>query len=302
MNKDRLVVKDNSLIDACFNLSLIEHRLMLLAVVEARELPNLTSETPVEVKALTYREQYNTDQSEAYKQLADASKQLFNRQFSYIDRYEDTDAVTVSRWVNEVTYVKEKGLVVLYLNRNVIEMITRLESQFTRYHLNQVSNLTSQYSIRLYEIVAKWITTGQTQKYEIQYLRSLLGIESDEYKTMSNFKSRVLDRAVNEVNEKTDIRVQYDQVKQGRTISHIQFKIKRKVTKATKPLTRLTAKQIDMFSDKLSRLPSFQSHFVAAIGANTEQYKEQIATKLEEDFYVEQWLPYLEEVGFKLPH
>ena len=50
MNKNtKLVVKDNALIEASFNLSLVEQRLMLLAIVEARELPVLTYETPIRV-------------------------------------------------------------------------------------------------------------------------------------------------------------------------------------------------------------------------------------------------------------
>ena len=164
MNRDtRLVVKDNALIDASFNLSLIEQRLMLLAIVEARELENLTPETPIEVKALSYMEQYKTDQSEAYKQLSNASRQLFNRQFSYVDRYDDNEAVTVSRWVNEITYVNDKGMVVMYLNRNVISMISRLEEQFTKYHLSQVSELSSQYSIRLYELLVKFLSVGNSK-------------------------------------------------------------------------------------------------------------------------------------------
>lgn len=164
MNRDsRLVVKDNALIDASFNLSLIEQRLMLLAIVEARQLPKLTPETPIEIKATAYRDQYNTDKSEAYKQLSEASRQLFNRQFSYIDRYAETDAITVSRWVNEVTYVNDRGMVVMYLNRNVISMISRLEEQFTKYHLIQVSDLKSQYSIRLYELLIKYLSIGNSK-------------------------------------------------------------------------------------------------------------------------------------------
>ena len=58
MSKEtRLVVKDNALIDASFNLSLVEQRLMLLAIVEAREIQDLTPDTPIEVKATAYREQ-----------------------------------------------------------------------------------------------------------------------------------------------------------------------------------------------------------------------------------------------------
>lgn len=303
MKNERLVVKDNALIDASFNLSLIEQRLMLLAIVEAREIPNLTSDTPVEVRAVTYREQYNTDSSEAYKQLSEASKQLFNRQFSYVDRYQQMQAVTVSRWVNEITYIKERGMVVLYLNRNVIEMITRLENQFTRYHLSQIATLSSQYSIRLYEVVIKWLSNGQTQKYSITQLRSLLGIDEHEYRTMSNFKIRVLDRAVKEINEKTNIELNYLQSKEGRTISHIKFNVKQKETElsTTSNVLSMTSKQIEMFSDRLSKSPSFQNHFAADVGVNFQTYRQEIEKKLQDTFYVKQWIDYLVEVGYS-PH
>lgn len=308
MNRDnRLVVKDNALIDASFNLSLIEQRLMLLAIVEARELSILSPETPIEVKASMYMEQYKIDERNAYKQLSDASKQLFNRQFSYIDRYENTDAVTVSRWVNEVTYVNDKGMVVMYLNRNVISMISRLEEQFTRYHLNQISDLKSQYSIRLYEILIQYVSLGNSKKYGINELRSLLGIGVDEYKAMSDFKKRVLDLAVNEIKEKTDISVKYEQYKSGRIISHVNFKITKKANKKIKDdrdqetidiFNGMTDKQINMFSDLLSRDTAFQNHFKANIGEDIKDYSLRIGQKLIDPFYINQWMEYLKRVGY----
>jgi len=302
MNRDnRLVVKANSLIDASFNLSLVEQRLMLLAITEARELPHLSPETPIEVRAVTYREQYNVDRSESYKQLAEASKQLFNRQFSYIDSYKENDAVSVSRWVNEVTYVTDKGMVVLYLNRNVISMISRLEEQFTKYHLMQISDLSSQYSIRLYELMAKYINLGNSRKYPIEEIRGLFGIGINEYKSMSDFKKRVLDLAVNEINKKTDITVQYEQFKSGRVITHLLFKIAKKREKKSATVDTvidLTDKQILMFSDKLSRDVAFQSHFAAYVGESPQDYAIRIADKLVDPFYVKSWMQFLESVGY----
>lgn len=301
------MVKDNSLIDASFNLSLVEQRLMLLAIVEARELPKLTPETPIEVKATAYREQYKTDKSEAYKQLADASKQLFNRQFSYIDRYADTDAITVSRWVNEVTYVHDKGMVVMYLNRNVISMISRLYENFTQYYLEQVSDFKSKYSIRLYELLIKYRELGSSKKYEITELRSKLGLENTEYKAMCDFKGYVLDKAIKEISDKADIQIKYDQFKEGRTISHILFKfIKKKETKQKKSKDQntvdlfngMTDKQLDMFADKLSRDISFQNHYKADVGESTKDYAIKIRNKLSDAFYVKEWMPYLESVGY----
>ena len=308
MSKDsRLVVKDNSLIDASFNLSLVEQRLMLLAIVEAREIDKLTPDTPIEVKATAYRDQYNIDESNAYSQLADATKQLFNRQFSYIDRYADTDAVTVSRWLNEATYVNDKGIVVMYLNRNVISMISRLEANFTQYLLEQVSEFKSKYSIRLYELLIKYRDIGNSKKYAIDELRSLLGLENDEYKVTADFKKRVIESAITEINNKSDIQIKYEQFKEGRAITHILFKLskkKEKKPKSTKDqntvdmFTGLSIKQCLMFGDKLSRDDAFRNHYKANVGENTEDYAERIATMLSDAFYVNEWKEYLLNVGY----
>ena len=308
MSKEtRLVVKDNALIDASFNLSLVEQRLMLLAIVEAREIQDLTPDTPIEIKASSYREQYNTDSSEAYKQLSEATKQLFNRQFSYIDKYKGDDAITVSRWLNEATYINNKGTVVIYLNRNVISMISRLEANFTKYLLEQVSDFKSQYSIRLYELLIKYKDVGNSKKYTIEEIRSLLGIGVNEYKVLADFKKRVLDLAVKEINDKTDTTIKYEQFKEGRTISHILFKIGKKLAKKKKDskdlntvdmFTGLSIKQCLMFGDKLSKDTAFQNHYKANVGENIEDYAERIATMLSDAFYVTEWMPYLETVGY----
>ena len=308
MSKEtRLVVKDNALIDASFNLSLVEQRLMLLAIVEAREIQDLTPDTPIEIKASSYREQYNTDSSEAYKQLAEATKQLFNRQFSYVDKYKGEDAITVSRWLNEATYINNKGTVVIYLNRNVISMISRLEANFTKYLLEQVSDFKSQYSIRLYELLIKYKDVGNSKKYTIEEIRSLLGIGVNEYKVLADFKKRVLDLAVKEINDKTDTTIKYEQFKEGRNISHILFKIGKKLAKKKKDskdqntvdmFTGLSIKQCLMFGDKLSRDIAFQNHYKANVGENIEDYAERIATMLSDAFYVTEWMPYLETVGY----
>lgn len=308
MSKEtRLVVKDNALIDASFNLSLVEQRLMLIAIVEAREIQDLTPDTPIEIKASSYREQYNTDSSEAYKQLAEATKQLFNRQFSYVDKYKGEDAITVSRWLNEATYINNKGTVVIYLNRNVISMISRLEANFTKYLLDQVSDFKSQYSIRLYELLIKYKDIGNSKKYTIDEIRILLGIGVNEYKVLADFKKRVLDLAVKEINDKTDTTIKYEQFKEGRTISHILFKIGKKLAKKKKDskdlntvdmFTGLSIKQCLMFGDKLSKDTAFQNHYKANVGENIEDYAERIATMLSDSFYVTEWMPYLETVGY----
>ncbi len=295
------------MIDASFNLSLVEQRLMLLAIVEARELDKLTPDTPIEVKATAYRDQYKTDESNAYSQLADATKQLFNRQFSYIDKYKGEDCITVARWVNRASYLNDRGTVVLYMSSEVISMISRLQANFTQYLLEQVSDFKSKYSIRLYELLIKYRDIGVSKKFEIGELRSKLGLENTEYKAMCDFKGYVLDKAIKEISDKADIQIKYDQFKEGRTISHILFKfIKKKETKQKKSKDQntvdlfngMTDKQLDMFADKLSRDSAFQAHYTADVGESTKDYAIKIRNKLSDAFYVKEWMPYLESVGY----
>ena len=302
-NKTKLVVKSNALSEASFNLSVVEQRVLLLAIVEAREIKNLTPSTALEITAMAYNKQYSVGKAEAYNQLVEASKQLFNRQFSYLDKYKGIDAVTVSRWVKTITYVKTKGMVVLYLSDTVIAMISRLEAHFTKYLLDQVATLKSQYSIRFYELFARYLPLGNSKKFEVTELRKTLGIADNEYKSIAYLKRDVIDKAVNEINKKTDLTVSYEQFKQGRTITHILFKMKQKsqpktVQSEDKPKA-LTDKQIDMFADKLAQSAKFQSEYVADVGATTDQYAQQIKKKLKQPKNVQQWLPHLKEVGYK---
>src|SRR5690606_36062688 len=144
-NSNRLVVKDNALIDASFDLSLVEQRIMLLAIVEAREVDKLTPNTAIEIAVSNYVQQFKADTNRIYSIIKDAARTLKRREFSYLDRYKGQPAYTTANWVNKVTYIDNNGMVVLYLSEEVISLISRLEEQFTKYHLEQVSNFKSKY-------------------------------------------------------------------------------------------------------------------------------------------------------------
>lgn len=285
--KNNLVVKDNALIDASFNLSLVEQRLMLLVIIKAREIPNLTPSTQIEIKAQTYMRQFGVAESVAYRNMAEAGKKLKRREFSYRDRYKDHDARTVAGWVNSVTYVAKIGTIAIKLSEEVIAMISRLEDQFTRYHLEQVSKFNSKYSIRMYELVSKWRSVGKTEKYEIGDLREKLGVGETEYKTMSLFKTNVIDRAVAEINKESDLNVTYEQSRTGRSISHISLTVKPKhpiKTVSTSVPTEmkfdLSPKQIDMFARKLALDNQFGSTYAVA-GETAEEFEIRVKILLE---------------------
>ncbi|WP_028859985.1 replication initiation protein RepM [Psychrobacter phenylpyruvicus] len=227
-----LVVKTNRLNTVTQNLSLTEVRIMQLAIVDARETgKGLSTDKPLTISASRYAEAFGVSRQSAYEAILKAEKSLFDRRFSFLD---DDDKMVKSRWVQRVKYLDDEASIEVILTYDVVKEVTRIdgyEQFFTQYLLEQTAHMNSAYSVRLYELLVQWKTAKKTPVFELQQFREQLGVENNEYQRMYDFKNRVLDVAVKEINEKTDIQTSYDQVKRGRKIIGFKFVVKEKPKK-----------------------------------------------------------------------
>jgi plasmid replication initiation protein len=270
MKKD-LVIKSNTLIEACFNLSLAEYRILHMAFAEMAEYESgkgTFTSRPFKVTAQEYMQLFEVDRATAYEAMKSASERLFNRYFTYDVVHQKPDFIEVvkSRWVQKISYADSKGYVTFSLAEDVFTMIGQLKECFTRYRLSKTAQLTSVYAIRLYEMMVQWQSTKVVPMLDLEVLRERLDIQPDEYPRVFDFKKRVLDPAITQINDHTDITVSYEQHKTGRAITGFTFKLKQK----TKPqdttpkrdndtidmFCNLSDKQINYYSNTMSKLHS----------------------------------------------
>ena len=224
-----LIVKDNALMNASYNLDLVEQRLILLAIIEARESgKGINSNDPLTVHAESYINQFGVHRTTAYQALKDACKDLFARQFSYQEKRERGRANITSRWVSQIAYIDETATVEIIFAPAVVPLITRLEEQFTKYDIQQVSSLSSAYAVRMYELLICWRSTGKTPVIELTEFRKRLGVLDNEYQRIAHLKERVLELGLKQINEHTDITATYEQHKKGCLITGFSFKFKQK--------------------------------------------------------------------------
>lgn len=225
-SKSDLVVKSNRLNMAIQNLSLSEVRILQLAIVDARETGNgLSLDKPLNISALRYAKAFNVARQTAHEAILSAEKNLFDRRFSFLDT---DDKLVKSRWVQRVKYLDEEASIEVILTYDVVKEITRIdgyENFFTQYLLEQTAKMHSTYSVRLYELLVQWKSAKKTPLLQLDCFRQQLGVGVDEYKLMSNFKKRVLDLAVKEINETSDLTVSYEQEKRGKRIVGFKFKV-----------------------------------------------------------------------------
>jgi plasmid replication initiation protein len=303
------IVKDNALINASYNLELVEQRIVLQAIVKARETEKgFDTKTPLSIHASDYEKQFGVTKDAAYKALKDAVLSLFERQFTFTELEKGKIKVVKSRWVSQIAYVDDLAEVQIIFSPAVASMCSRLESHFTSYDLDQVSKLNSKYAVRLYELVIAWKSTGKTPVFKLQDFREKIGLlDENEYKDMCTFKKNVLELAVKQINEHTDIKLEYEQHKAGRKIDGFSFKFKQKV-KPKKIEQQRDQNTIDLFSkmtdaqrhllaSKLSRLHEMSEYSVG--NESFDDLAKRLAEMLLDEKFFKSVTPLFDQIDYK---
>ena len=322
-----LVVKSNTLINASYSLTLAEQRLIGLAIVKANnQHKEVDTNTMLVVTAAEYVDMFKVDRAAAYMALKDASERLFSRYFTY-DIYSreygkeydlkpprklstSDDLIKVkSRWVQKIAYRERSGAVYFQFSTDLIPLITNLKEYFTSYYLSQTADFSSSYATRLFELLMQWKSTNSIPVMALHELRNSLGVEENQYKLVADFKKRVLDIAVNQINETTDYKIEYEQHKEGRTITGFSFKFKLKNSKSKAQIDskrdpntpdffiKMTDAQRHLFANKMSEMPEMSKY-----SQGTESYQQfavRIAEMLLQPEKFRELYPLLEKVGYK---
>lgn len=268
---DTSIVKDNKLIQASFNFSLAEQRLILLAIIEARNTgKGIDDKTLLSIHASMYADYFDVDSKTAYRVLKAASKTLKGKDYKFMAISPKTGKLIpfFDPWLNRVGYEKDSGYIHIRFSEEVVPLITQLGENFTQYEIQKIVKLTSSYAIRLYELLIQWKSIGVTQKFTIDDLREKLGVEPEQYKELYNLKARVIDLAIKQINQHTDLRASYIQHKDGKTVTALTFSFKFKkpttvkdVKTDKKPLdvTKLSQKQLERIARNKQFIADYNS-------------------------------------------
>lgn len=144
--------------------------------------------------------------------------------------------VLVFGWIDSVKIDKKSKTVVFRLNDDLKPYLLGLNELFTRYEYENLLELPTDYSIRLYELLYSYRSLDRTGykvmdkplkknevSFDIEYLREYFNC-LDIYQNTKDFQRRVIIPSIKAINEKTDLKLSYRTLKEGRTIKYIIFK------------------------------------------------------------------------------
>lgn len=219
------VAKDNELIQtASYKLTAEEQKLVCYVISKIKP-----SDRPFQhytISALDFAEVCGIDKRNVYRDFKAIISSLQEK-----SRWVQIgDDVTLFSVFNEPTYNEKQGSISLYLNTRLHKYLLNLVEQggnYTQYELWNVLSLKSKYSIRLYELFRSYSYQSK-KEFEIDRLRGLLCVEN--YAKYAEFKRWVLDKAIAEINQYTDLKVSFKPIRTGREhkVVSIIFYITRK--------------------------------------------------------------------------
>lgn len=129
-------------------------------------------------------------------------------------------------WFSEFEYIKNKGEIEFTLNESIIPYVLELKERFSVYRIGDVHQFKSASTWHLFENLNRWKNVKIWQ-ISVADLKLLLSKE-DKYKRFNSFKERCIEPAVAEINEKSNIFVEYQTIKKGKVVIAIQFIINKK--------------------------------------------------------------------------
>lgn len=137
---------------------------------------------------------------------------------------------TTVNWVNKVWTNKRSGKARIRLDEDMTPYLFDLQEKFLAYGLKNILAMKSQFSIRLYEILKSYsFQKGKT--FEVDELKKILMVENvKSYENFNLFKTKVLVVAQEEINELTDIFVNFEPILKGRKTVKVKFTIEKKNT------------------------------------------------------------------------
>lgn len=215
--------KSNSLTEACYDLSVVEQKIMWAILAQIKDKDNEFMMSEISVKDLADFCHFKSKAK--YKQIEKAAIRLLQR--IIIIKKENGDRI-YTHWIQKMRYVNHKNASLIFLlDQDLKDELLQLRRAFTVTNVKITMLFQSQYSIRIYDLLTQYLKIGH-RRFLLKNLAEMFSL-SKAYRTFANMRIRVIEPAVKEINELSDLAVEQPKYeKQGRKVVAVIFTFHKK--------------------------------------------------------------------------
>lgn len=136
----------------------------------------------------------------------------------------DDGRETTVRYIERATMSKKSGKILIEFDKMMEPYLINLAGNYFQFSYHNILAMSSKYSVQLYKLLKSLYFKYPCVRFEIEDLKTRL--DATHYTHFSNFKQKVIDPAMKEINEYTDLSISVEYEKTGRAFTHIIFTMK----------------------------------------------------------------------------
>ena len=159
-----------------------------------------------------------------YKQIKQTLQNLRDKSFWMTN--ENGEEVVVG-WLEKAKLHKGSGKIKVRLDEDIQKYVIGLFDNFTQYSLISTLPMKSSYSFRLFELLKSYAFQKQ-HTFDIDDLK--IKLSATHYSNFKDFRKKVIEIAVKEINEYTEIETTWEPIYKGRKVESVLFNIKQRDT------------------------------------------------------------------------
>lgn len=220
--KNKVVIQKNDFIKgntSIFSVNDLKIFKLIISKVKSQEtlFENYYEISTDEVKAL------NINEVHLHRETMQSLKKLAN---IYVNiETEDGGYREVGLIRNDFKFPKYSKNILITFNDDMREYLLDIKGNYTKYSLIDIVNFKLKHTLKLYEFLKS--VSLNVMKVKVETLKRELDLIG-KYEKFFEFKRKVLEPSVEEINEKTEtLNVTYTLVRDGREVSMIVFHIQR---------------------------------------------------------------------------
>ena len=223
--KNNAVRKSDALIKSRYRLNPLALKFITLIIANVKKSDEENKEYVFRIK--DFMELTGKKYKELYKELDEATEELLNNPL----KIPKEKGFLKLNWISSAEYHEGEGYISFKIDSKLRPYIFDLQERFLKYDIKNILPLRSGYAIRMYEILKDWY--NQNTRYngnkkiekviEVRWLREILEIPSSYRYNM--FKRRIIEKSKSELEQHTDIKFDYEEIKTGRKVTHLKFTI-----------------------------------------------------------------------------
>lgn len=223
LDKHNLVYQSNSLVNANYDMTALEQKLLLINISTISKKDTNFYLNIFRVKELA--ELLDCTPEFLYKELPKLSKKIIGRVVEVYN--EEKGELEQFNIIHYAKYKTKQGIIELEINPRATKYLLQLQTLFSSFELHNALNLSSRYSIRIYQLTKASSYKG-TEYISLDDFKNMLKLTQKSYNRYNNISGKILNPSIKEINDNTDIELDYETVLAGRKAIGIRFKIKTK--------------------------------------------------------------------------